>query len=216
MNVEFARHQMVYQQVRGWDVGDERVLDVMAAMPREQFVPDAWRSSAFADAEIPLGHGERMLKPNLEGRLLQSLQLNPTDTVLHIGCGSGYLTACLSQLAGRVLAVDQHEDFIARSRERISALAIDDVEFDKMDVAKTLPEQRFDALLVGGSVATDASPMERLLREGGRMVAVLGAGPAMTATRVTRTAEERWQREALFETWLAPLAGFEPPQEFVF
>src|SRR5690606_26588207 len=106
MNVENARRQMLGQQVRAWEVFDERVLEAMRETPRELFVPEAYRDLAFVDSEIPLGGGQYMMAPKVEGRLLQALQLEPNDRVLEVGTGSGYLTACLARLAGRVLSVD--------------------------------------------------------------------------------------------------------------
>ncbi|MEM9171463.1 MAG: protein-L-isoaspartate O-methyltransferase [Pseudomonadota bacterium] len=216
MNVQTARRQMVLQQVRSWDVFDERVLDVMQDIPREAFVPEAWRSAAFADAPVPIGHGETTLFPSLEGRLLQALMLTPDCRVLEVGSGSGYLSACLGRLASTVMGIERHADLAQRASHTLEALSINNVQTRVDHAAQQLPQQRFDAILLGGSVATSTARFETLLNEGGRLVGVIGSGPVMHAMRITRISESRWQRETLFETCIEPLAGFELTQQLAF
>ena len=113
MNIDFARLQMVNQQVRGWNVYDEDVLAMLRQLPRERFVPEGYESLAFADMELPIGHGERMMTPTIEGRLLQALGLEGDEKVLEIGTGSGFMTACLASLAAKVTSIDIHADFLS-------------------------------------------------------------------------------------------------------
>ena len=129
-DIEQARFNMIEQQIRPWDVLDQRVLDVMNSIPREQFVPENCRSLAFADTSIPLGHDQVMMPPKLEGRLLQALAIKPDDSVLEIGTGSGYLTACLASLGKQVTSIDIMPDFTAAAREKLEALNIRNVTLE--------------------------------------------------------------------------------------
>ena len=139
MDVDYARQQMIDQQVRAWTVLDEDVLDVLGSVPRERFVPQAYRSLAFADVEVPLGHGQAMMTPTVEGRVLQALELEGDEDILEIGTGSGFLTACLAALGGRVTSVDIHEDFVQQAMRRLDDLRIDNVELMSMDATRMLP-----------------------------------------------------------------------------
>ena len=127
MKTDFARQQMVDQQVRAWDVLEADILDAMKTVPREQFVPAGYATLAFADLSIPIGHGESMMTPTLEGRLLQALQLRPGEDVLEIGTGTGFLSACLARLAGSVTSLDIHDDFLSRAARNLDAAGIDDL-----------------------------------------------------------------------------------------
>ena len=157
MNVEYARHAMIEQQVRPWDIVDLQVLAAMSAVPRENFVPAAYRDLAFADTELPIGHGETMFKPVLEGRMLQGLKLQPNDEVLEIGTGTGYITACLASLCRSLVSVDLHADFIADAKERLTALDLNNVRYEQADALAFDPGQQFDAIAVTGAV-TEVPP----------------------------------------------------------
>ena len=204
---ETARFNMIEQQVRPWDVLDQRVLDAMAAVPREDFVPERYRSSlAFADISIPLPHGQVMLQPRVQGRLLQALDIRPGDRILEIGTGTGYLTACLARLGGEVLSVDIHGDFLPPAQERLQALGIRNVELREADAAAGWPEEEaFDVIAVTGSLPRLHDGFHRTLRQGGRLFLVAGRPPVMEAMLFTRTAPEQWAREDLFETSIPPL-----------
>src|SRR5688572_25373128 len=154
MNFELARTQMLGQQLRAWDVLDERVLRAFAETARENFVPREYRDLAFADAEIPLEHGQSMLAPKVEGRILQALQVEPIDEVLVVGTGSGYLTACLARLAKHVTSVDIFPDLIAAAQPRIAACGIRNVTLDTADALALSYRARFDAIAVTGSTPT--------------------------------------------------------------
>jgi protein-L-isoaspartate(D-aspartate) O-methyltransferase len=211
-----ARENMVEQQVRPWDVLDVRVLDVLSQMPREAFVPEAYRALAYADLPVPIGHGELMLKPVVEGRMLQSMALLPTDEVLEIGTGSGFITACLGRLARDVLSLEVHADLAATAQARLAQLGFDgNVRVEVADALRYQTPRQFDAICV--SAAVDAIPQHfvQWLRPGGRMFVVQGRAPAMTAVLV-RNEVNGPRIESLFETVLPYLVGASPTPEFQF
>jgi protein-L-isoaspartate(D-aspartate) O-methyltransferase len=215
MNFEAARAQMLGQQVRAWEVLDDRVLGVMQATPRELFVPESERELAFADTEIPLGHGQSMLAPKIEGRLLQALRLEPSDEVLEIGTGSGYLTACLARLARHVTSVDIFPDFVASAGARLRQHGIRNVNLSTAD-GLTLPQSRqFDALAVTGSVPTLTEHFTSMLKPYGRLFVVVGRPPIMEACLITQHPRGHQTRQDLFETVLTPLLNAEQPEPFV-
>ena len=213
MDTDFARQQMVEQQVRAWVVLDPHVLQVLMEIPREQFVPTGYESLAFADTEIPIGHGQSMMTPTLEGRVLQALKPAAGESVLEVGTGTGFVTACLAKLAGPVTSIDIYEDFLDTARANIEDSGLGDVELLHMDAMEALPEGTFDVIAVTGSIETFDPRLVEALVPGGRLFVVVGAGPAMDARLVTRTGDNEWGSESLFETTLAPLVnGVEPPQ----
>lgn len=216
MNTDFARNQMVQQQVRAWDVFDEKVLDVLRAVPREAFVAPEYADLAFAELELPIGHGESMMTPTHEGRLLQSLDLEAGDRVLEIGTGSGFVTACLANLADRVVSLDIHADFIKQAGARLEAQGITNVELIEADGTKDLPAGPFDAIAVTGSLEHFDPRFIEALADGGRLFVVVGDAPAMEARKVTRTSATDWQSETLFETVLKPLVNGRKPVQFAF
>lgn len=216
MNTEYARLQMVNQQVRGWNVYSEDVLAVLKELPREQFVPQGFESLAFAELEIPLGHGEYMMTPTIEGRLLQALNLEGDENVLEIGTGSGFMTACLARLGAQVTSVDIHEDFITDAASKLEQQGIDNVTLLQMDATDQLPDGPFDAIAVTGSVQTFDPRFVAALSERGRLFIVVGDAPAMEAKLVERTDAHDWQTVSLFETNLRPLVHGALPPQFVF
>ncbi len=216
MNIDFARQQMIDQQVRAWTVLDEGVLGVLSAVPREAFVPKAYESLAFADMEIPLGHGEHMMTPTVEGRVLQALELGENDDVLEIGTGSGFLTACLATLASTVTSVDIHEGFVRDAGRKLADAGIENVDLRTLDATRNLPAERFDAIAVTGSIETFDPRFVDALRPGGRLFVVVGAKPVMEARLVRRTGDADWTSEALFETSLGPLVHGSLPPQFEF
>ena len=214
IDIETARRQMLGQQVRAWEVFDERVLAVLEATPREHFVPAPFRELAFADTEIPLGHGQVMMAPKIEGRLLQSLALEPTDRVLEVGTGSGYLTACLARLADRVRSVDYYRDFVEAAREKLARLSID-AELETADATTLQHTAEFDTIAVTGSVPELDERFIRMLRPGGRLFIVVGRPPVMEARLIRMHDNGRWSEESLFETFLTPLINADRPEPFV-
>jgi protein-L-isoaspartate(D-aspartate) O-methyltransferase len=215
MPIDFqaARNTMVEQQVRPWEVLDPRVLDAVASVPREQFVPDAYRTLAYADLPLPLAHGETMMKPVVEGRLLQALELQAQDEVLEIGTGSGYVTACLARMAREVVSIDLHEDFIRLARARLEALGAGNVRLEVADAFAYAPARQFDAIAVTGAVATIPAAFAQWLKPGGRLFVVHGASPAQSAVRGTLRGGQL-HLEGLFETDIPYLRGAEPIPRF--
>lgn len=210
---------MIGQQLRAWDVLDERVLEVVAALPRERFVPSGWRELAYADTEIPLGHGKTLAPPKIQGRALQALLPRPGEQALEIGSGTGYLTACLARMCDSVVSVELHRGLLDAAARNLAALGIHNVELREGDgLSMELPAE-FDVICVNGSLPAPEEPLrrlERLLRPGGRLFAVTGRPPVMEALRVTRAGDARWARESLFETCLPPLENARRDEEFVF
>lgn len=206
---------MLGQQIRAWEVLDDRVLRVLEQTPRERFVPDEYRDLAFADTEIPLAHGQCMLAPKIEGRLLQALQIEPIDEVLEIGTGSGFLTAALARLARRVLSVDIFPEFVEATRTKLAAENLHNVELRTADALSLELAGRFDAIAISGSVPVLDDFFIRMLRPLGRLFVVVGRAPAMEARLITQNATGDSTSESLFETVLTPLLNAERPEPFV-
>ncbi|QIK38114.1 protein-L-isoaspartate O-methyltransferase [Caldichromatium japonicum] len=203
-----ARFNMVHQQLRPWGVLDERVLEVMGALEREQFVPDAYRALAYADIEIPLPNGDRMLAPKLVGHLLQALAIQSGERALEIGTGSGYMAACLRRLGARVVSMEIDPAQAAEARARLEALGLTGIDVREGDgLVGSIFGGPFDTIAVNGSVPDESalSNLKRQLKEDGRLVCILGQGPAMSCMRLTRVNERDYRRESLFETWAPPL-----------
>lgn len=202
---EAARRQMIDQQVRTWDVLDPRVLETLAAVPREKFVPEAYRGVAFADTAIPIGHGQFMLKPALEGRILQALAPVRGERVLEIGTGSGFFAACLAHLTGAVESVEIHADLASAAARAIEELGVTRVAIETADAFKREYEIRYEVIAVTGALPEADDRFERALAVGGRLFVVVGSAPIMEARLVTRTGEDSWLSEARFETCIEPL-----------
>lgn len=217
MDFEVARANMVESQIRTWEVLDQRVLDLVLEVKRESFVPPAYRDLAFADMEIPLGHGEVMLAPKLEARLVQELGLNPTDRVLEIGTGSGYMTALLARLAAQVVSVEIVPDFSRAAAARLAENGIRNATLEIGDGAlgwaRSAP---YDAILVTGSLPMLPQDFPAQLAPGGRLIAVVGRAPIMTAQLVTCLAPGKITAVGLFETSIPPLKHAREPERFVF
>lgn len=216
MNTDFSRQQMIKQQVRAWDVLDKNVLTVLNEVPREQFVPDKFSALAFADTELPLAHGQSMMTPTIEGRVLQALGLSGGEKVLEIGTGSGFLTACLAKLSAHVTSVDLYDDFLDSAEQRLAACGIDNVDLMRMNAIEELPDGTFDAIAVTGSIQPFDPRYVDALSIGGRLFVIVGDAPAMIAKRVLRTDENDWQSDTLFETNLAALVDGALPERFSF
>jgi protein-L-isoaspartate(D-aspartate) O-methyltransferase len=217
MNIEQARFNMVEQQVRPWEVLDQTVLDLMERAPRDAFVPAEYRTLAYADICVPLAHGQVMMPPRVEARLLQALRLDAADRVLEIGTGSGYLTFLLAALAGHVVSMELHGDLLDGARRKLESHHAFNVTLDLADGIRGRPAGApYDAIAVTGSVPVLEEHFQRQLCIGGRMFVVVGEAPAMEARLIRRTAEEQWTTESQFETVIPPLAGAPTPPRFVF
>jgi protein-L-isoaspartate(D-aspartate) O-methyltransferase len=212
-----VRETMVEQQIRPWDVLDNRVLEALAKLPREAFVAEANRAIAYGDLQLPIGHGEVMLKPVVEARVLQALALQPGDSVLEIGSGSGWFAACLGALAGDVLGLERHADFVDAARARLDATGLGgNVSIEAADAMAWDTDRRFDVVCVSGAVAEVPERFLRWLKPGGRLFAVRGRAPAMEAVLVRQggDAVNAPRIESLFETEIPYLAGAEPAPAF--
>lgn len=217
MNIEQARFNMVEQQIRPWEVLDQEVLDLLLRVPREEFVPEAYRALAFADMEIPLGHGELMMTPKLEGRILQVVEPKKTDRVLEVGTGSGYLTALLAHAAHYVCSVEIVPEFSEQAAHKLKMHDIGNVTLEVGDAAcgwqRTEP---FDVIVLTGSVPVLPNAFQENLAIGGRLFAVVGDAPVMRAKLITRVAPNAFHAVELFETCVAPLRNAERSSSFVF
>ena len=217
LNLEQARFNMVEQQVRTWEVLDPHVLDVLRDVPREDFVPSRYRKLAFADLRIPLGHGQVMMKPLEEGRMLQALGLQEGQRVLEIGTGSGFTAACLSALGGEVVTVDIHADLSESAASRLQRLGFDGVRCDSADVLGDYrPDAPFDVVVLTASAATIPARLKEWVKPGGRLFGVHGHGPAMEAICLHQLGPDRWHVDSLFETDLPRLIGAEDKIQFEF
>ena len=216
MNKDFARQQMIEQQVRAWDVLDGVVLAGLKKVQRELFVPEGFEALAFADTEIPLGHGQSMMTPTIEGRVLQALGLVGSEKVLEIGTGSGFLTACLAKLSRHVTSIDIYDGFIESAKKRLADCKINNVDIFNMDGTLELPDGPFDAIAVTGSIQSFDSRLVDALNPGGRLFVIVGDAPAMAAMAVTRTGDGAWESDTLFETDLLPLVNGALPTQFSF
>ena len=210
MDFEKARFNMVEQQVRPWDVLNPRVLDVISDMPRENFTPDEYRNLAYVDTRIPLGsfneHPCMMANPNIQGRILQELEIQSDDLILEIGTGSGYLTACLAKLGRHVDTVDINEALTEMATKNLQAVHVDNVNLSTGDAAKGWNQKRnYNVIAITAAMKNIPQSYKNLLKVGGRMFVVTGEAPAMTAHLVTRTDSNKWTTEDLFETSIEPI-----------
>jgi len=216
MDFEQARFNMVEQQIRTWDVLDQRVLDLLFEVRREDFVPPAYRTLAFADLEIPLGDGERMWAPKLEARVLQAIELDRNDAVLEVGTGSGYLTALLARCCAAVTSVEISARLSAEAAGKLARAGIVNARLEVGDAARGWDDRRYDAIVLTGSTPVLPDSWLQQLKPGGRLFAVVGDPPVMTARLIRSTAPGAFATEDLFETVIAPLRNAAQPARFVF
>lgn len=215
MNLEQARHNMIEQQVRPWEVIDSRVLDAMMKIPRDAFVATSQRTLAYADTQLPLDHNEVMMEPRLEGRMLQALAPQPGETVLEIGTGSGYVTALLALLAGSVRSLDIHQEFSEQARSRLSAQGLGNFRLEVADLFSPNWDARghYDVIAVTGAIHEVPEKLLNMLAPNGRLFAVVGDG-VQEAMRISRTTDGHFSEESLLETALPYLQA--PPYKPAF
>ncbi|QYZ65683.1 MAG: protein-L-isoaspartate O-methyltransferase [Gammaproteobacteria bacterium (ex Lamellibrachia satsuma)] len=216
---EQARFNMVEQQIRPWDVFDPQVLGQFLTLPRDTFVPNAYKGLAYADIEIPLAHGQSMMFPRMEAKLTQALAIQPGDQVLEVGTGSGFLSACLAKLANRVVSIDIHKYFTEMAGRNLDALEIRNVLLRTSDaMAAPSPDGPFDAIAVTGSVPTSAQAeiFRQQLKPGGRLFIIIGTAPVMEAWLITRESETTFREEIILETEQVPLESTTQPEAFEF
>ena len=211
-----AREQMIEQQVRAWDVLDERVLATLRQVPRESFVPPAQRFRAYADAEVPLPEGQHMLRPSVVGRLLQALEPGPGTRALEVGAGSGFVTACLRAAGARVRALELYAGLADLAAHNLAAFGMSDVAIVNADALNADTGERYDAIAVTGSLPLYDARFERQLALGGRLFVVVGEAPVMEARLIRRISETAWATDSLFETVIDPLVNALQPARFSF
>jgi len=217
MDLNKARFNMIEQQVRPWEVLDPQVLELLSVVRREDFVPLAHRALAFVDMEIPLGHGEVMLAPRLQARLVQDLAIKKTDKVLEIGTGSGFTTALLAHQAQQVLSYELHADLAAQAQAHLQNAGIHNAQVRHGDgSAGAAAEGPFDVILLGGSVAEVPQALLEQLAIGGRLAAIVGEEPMMRATLVTRTGAKHFVTAQPWDANAPRLSGFAQPSAFRF
>ena len=216
MDTEQARFNMVEQQIRTWEVLDQDVLDLLFTVRREDFVPAASRNLAFADLEIPLPGGERMWTPKMEARVIQELRLKPGESVLEIGTGSGYLTALMASQGARVTSVEIDPRLAADAKARLARAGMAEVLLAVGDGARGWGAATYDAIVLTGSTPILPDAFVAQLKPGGRVFAVVGEAPAMTARMVRWVAPDSVTTQDLFETVIAPLRNAATPSRFRF
>ncbi len=217
MNLELARFNMIEQQIRTWEVLDQRILDLMSAVHREDFIPEPYKKLAFAEVNIPLPHGQITMPPRMEARLLQSLEISTADSILEIGTGCAYLTALLSRLGSEVVSIDIFPIFTEQAGDKLSSHNITNVSLLTGNAVNGWPDHApYDVIAVTGSMPQLNSELEKQLTIGGRMFVIAGESPVMEAMLVTRVNVNGWTREVLFETDFPPLEGVSVPDRFHF
>lgn len=208
MNIEQARFNMIEQQIRPWDVLDPRVLQLVANIHREDFMPEEYRQLAFVDMATPIGHGQMSLSPRLEARILQSLNVRPDDTVLEIGTGCAYLTALFARSAKSVTSIDIFSDFTTAAGKKLAKAGINNVNLVTGDAINGWPEYApYDVIAVTGSVPELAYCFQEQLALNGRLFIIVGRSPVMEAQVITRINEQEFIHESVFETDIAALIG---------
>jgi protein-L-isoaspartate(D-aspartate) O-methyltransferase len=215
--LEKARFNMVEQQIRPWQVLDPAVLHTLQHIARELFVPSGFQALAYTDTDIPLGHGQSMVAPRIDARLLHDVKLKPTDSVLEIGTGSGYLTALLADRSQHVVSLEINLELHARARANLQRAGIRNVDVRLADGSAGAGEDGpFDAVVLGGSVHEVPPALLQQLKIGGRLIAIVGEEPVMQATLYTRTSESAWDHRELWDTTAPRLMGFPEPSRFHF
>jgi protein-L-isoaspartate(D-aspartate) O-methyltransferase len=215
-DVQFARRQMIEQQVRAWEVLDLRVLDALARVPREEYVPATYRELAFADTSVPLPHGQCMLTPKVEGRILQALEIQPHERALEVGTGSGFFAACIAQLAHSVRTIDLFPDFAQAAAAAHARLGVHNVTAETADAMRLAERETYDVIALTGALPVYDARFEQALKVGGRLFVCVGTGPLLEARRITRAGASDFARESLFETGMTPLLHAPEPPKFVF
>lgn len=217
MNMAQARHNMIEQQIRPWDVLDQRVLELIDGLPRDRFVPTAYLKLAYADVNIPLDHGQIMMMPKVEARMLQALDIKNTDTILEVGTGSAYVTALLASCGKLVYSIDIYPDFTDSANRKLTEFEISNVKLETGDAVNGWDRHApYDVIAICGSLPSLPDSFLQSLKIGGRLFVITGQEPVMEARLVTRTSEQGWIDQTLFETVLPPLINAPQPQRFVF
>lgn len=215
LDLTAARENMLEQQLRTWEVLNNDILETLESLPREHFAPAAYRNLAYADMQIPIGHGEVMLEPKVEGRLLQAVDPQAEDRVLEIGTGTGYLTACLARMAGHVTSIDLYPEFIDTAKAHLDREAIKNVRLEAGDAATGWNDgNHYDVIIVTGSLPELHHGFHQRLSDGGRLFLITGQAPIMEALLITRVGDNQYATESLFDTFAPALVGAPITQHF--
>jgi len=217
MDLQQARLNMIEQQIRPWEVLDQKVLNLLNEIYREEFIPDAYQDLCFADTRLPIGHEQTTMTPKIEARLLQSLTINPEDSVLEIGTGCGYLTALLAKSAKHVKSIDIFPDFIDSVKAKIAKTELTNIELENCDAYSIFEQSaKYDVIVLTASLPTMDDRFLNLLNDGGRLFVIIGESPVMEACVFTRQSDSSWSQESIFETDLPALIGAEHKETFKF
>ncbi|MFK5912920.1 MAG: protein-L-isoaspartate O-methyltransferase [Woeseiaceae bacterium] len=216
LNFEEARHNMIVQQIQPWNVRDDKVLDLLQRLPREDFVPAQYKEHAFTDIKIPLANGQEMMEPKLEAYMIQALKIQDKDKVLEIGTGTGYVTALLASQSRHVVSVDIDADMQKSAEETLKAHQITNVSYEVGDASSGWDKHKpYDVIAITGSLPILPESFQRNLNIGGRLFAVIGDSPAMEVVLITRVSDNEWQHKILLETDIKALTNAAEPERFV-
>ena len=217
MDIKQARKNVIEQQIRPWGGLNVRANQALSDIPRENFVPEEYLSLVFADIEVPLVDGAKMFSPKIEGRILDSLDIQGHETVLEIGTGSGYFTSVLAKLSQSVVTIELDEQLSELAQNKVKELNLNNITFIKDDaLTYNFDNEQYDTIVIGCSLPNKNENFFRLLKPGGKLFMVVGAINQMQATLVQRTNENEWQSKSLFETHLDYMKGTEPSVKFAF
>ena len=207
MEYAAARQNMIARQVRPWEVLDQRTLNLLQTLHREDFIPEPYRALALADVSLPLPHGGQItMPPRVEARIIQSLAPRARERALESGTGCGYLTALLAKSCAFVYSVDIYPEFTRRALEKLQNAGLRNIELATRDGSRGWAEHApYDIIAVTGSLPALPACFQEQLKPGGRLFAVTGVSPVMQAALITRVDEYSFTREVLFETDLPPL-----------
>ena len=215
MDFQTARHNMIEQQIRTWEVLDPTVLDLLSQVHREEFIPEKYQNLALADARIPIGHGQTTLTPKSEARILQAVQIKPDEQILEVGTGCGYFTALLASSGQHVTSIEIFEELSDSASKKLSEHGYQNVTIIHDDIFQSLPSQSsYDVITLTGSMWHENPAFKNALKIGGRLFQIIGQSPVMEAVLLTRISEDAWHMESLFETDIAALIGAEKKTEF--
>ena len=206
---------MIEQQLRTWNILDTRVLNVVDTLARDQFVPEGYQNLAYADIQIPLCHGQKMLTPMMEAKILQVLDIQADEHIMEVGTGSGYTTACMAALGKQVTSIEIHPEILTQAQKNLAAAGITNITLQAADLAScSLSKGMFDAIAITGSIPFYNNELRENLNIGGRLFVVTGEEPQMEAKLITRSSENSWDEQVLFETNIPGLVGFEARKDF--